>query len=329
YSETLKVLSARRRMRVELPAPSHGDSRSTVSLREKKSGVVQETSTTAPKGSAELMWEAFHAFVEKGRQPVSCAAEARDQVVLLREVPSDIVVADGRSLEAEETATASDAAGPAEPAAADEAAPDGPAGEHATADDAAAGDATVGDVVGGPAVAAASGSEPAPETLEQPVQDTGAVGAATAPGADDEVTDAWGSGLAPADDPTAQETPAEGAPTGERPRPWPPRRPRSRGPPPPLPGRRGSRRRRGRSPRHAGDTPGRRAHSGRPGAAQRPPGGAVVHRRGRLSHPSSTLDCACSHRFRAWPLRSVAIRVRSSSACQQRDVDATLVVQYI
>src|SRR5699024_2638118 len=81
-----------------------------------------------PKGSAELMWEAFHAFVEKGRQPVSGAAEARDQVVLLREVLSDIGVADRRSLEAEETATATDADGPAEPAAADEAAPDGPAG---------------------------------------------------------------------------------------------------------------------------------------------------------------------------------------------------------
>src|SRR5699024_10430538 len=42
---------------------------------------------------------------------------------------------------------------------------------------------------------------------------------AAPPGADDEVADAWGSGLAPADDPTAQETPAEGAPPGERPRP--------------------------------------------------------------------------------------------------------------
>src|SRR5699024_12884636 len=104
--------------------------------------------------------------------------------VWLAERPSAAGAAAGRSPEAEETAPAPDAAGPADPAAADEAAPDGPAAEHATADDAAAGDATAGDVVGGPAVAAASGSEPAPETLEQPVQDTGAVGAATAPGAD-------------------------------------------------------------------------------------------------------------------------------------------------
>ena len=189
YSETLQVLSARRRMRVQLPAPSHGDSRSSVSLREKKSGVVQETSTTAPKGSAELMWEAFHAFVEKGRQPVSGAAEARDQVVLLREVLSRIVVADGRSLEAEETPTATDADGSAESAGADETPTDGPAGEDT----------------------AASGSEPAPETLEQPAQDTDVVGSATAPGADDEVADAWGPDLAPSDRPRAEETPAEGA----------------------------------------------------------------------------------------------------------------------
>ncbi|WP_422115478.1 Gfo/Idh/MocA family protein [Brachybacterium sp. UNK5269] len=99
YSETVSVLSARRRMRLELPAPSHGDSRSSVSLREKKAGVVQETATVATKGSAELMWEAFHAFVEKGKPPVSGAAEAQQQVTLLREVLSSIVIADGRSLE--------------------------------------------------------------------------------------------------------------------------------------------------------------------------------------------------------------------------------------
>lgn len=109
YSETLQVLSARRRMRVDLPAPSHGDERSTLSLREKKSGVVQETSTTAPKGSAELMWEAFHAFVEKGKLPVAGAAEALLQVGLMREVLSSIVVADGRSLEAEDSEEDSEA----------------------------------------------------------------------------------------------------------------------------------------------------------------------------------------------------------------------------
>ncbi|HEX7353149.1 Gfo/Idh/MocA family oxidoreductase [Brachybacterium sp.] len=123
YSETVQVLSARRRMRVELPAPSHGDRRSTISLREKKSGVVQETATTAPKGAAELMWEAFHAFVEKGTLPVSGAAEARDQVILLREVLAGIVAADGRSLEAEESE--GDAEAEHDGAPDDGAAPDG------------------------------------------------------------------------------------------------------------------------------------------------------------------------------------------------------------
>src|SRR5699024_11905632 len=92
-------------------------------------------------------------------------------------------------LEAEETATATDADGSAEPAGADETPTDGPAGEDT----------------------AASGSEPAPETLEQPAQDTDVVGSATAPGADDEVADAWGPDLAPSDRPRAEETPAEGA----------------------------------------------------------------------------------------------------------------------
>ncbi|WP_083713422.1 Gfo/Idh/MocA family protein [Brachybacterium sp. P6-10-X1] len=122
YSERIEVLSARRRMRVELPAPSHGDRRSTVALREKKSGVVQETATTATKGSAELMWEAFHAFVEKGTPPISGAEQARTQVMLLREVLAAIVAADGRSIEKDfEEETAADDAedGAADTAGAD------------------------------------------------------------------------------------------------------------------------------------------------------------------------------------------------------------------
>src|SRR5699024_658031 len=101
YSERLQVLSARRRMQVELPAPSHGDQRSTISLREKKAGVVVETSHTDTKGSAELMWEAFHSFVERGTEPAAGTEEARAQVVLMREVLEAIVAADGRSLEPE------------------------------------------------------------------------------------------------------------------------------------------------------------------------------------------------------------------------------------
>ncbi|WP_087484878.1 Gfo/Idh/MocA family protein [Brachybacterium massiliense] len=157
YSESLQVLSARRRMRVELPAPAHADLRSTVSLREKKSGVVQEVSTTAPKGAVELMWEAFHAFVEKGKQPVSGAAEARAQVELMREVLASIVEADGRSLEADEedeTAEAStepvmevevDLAQDAEPAAAEPESAEPAADAPAAADTPAAADAPSSD----------------------------------------------------------------------------------------------------------------------------------------------------------------------------------------
>src|SRR5690625_5851201 len=88
-------------MQVELPAAAHGDQRSTISLREKKAGVVVETSHTATKGSAELMWEAFHSFVERGTEPAAGTEEARAQVVLMREVLEAIVAADGRSLDPE------------------------------------------------------------------------------------------------------------------------------------------------------------------------------------------------------------------------------------
>ncbi|MGO1408408.1 MAG: Gfo/Idh/MocA family protein [Brachybacterium sp.] len=217
YSESLQVLSARRRMRVELPAPSHGDRRSNISLREKKSGVVQETATTAPKGAAELMWEAFHGFVEKGKQPVSGAAEARDQVALLREVLSSIVIADGRSLEADESEEDTDSA-TTDGATADAATTDGATADAATTDGATTDGATTD---GATADAAAPGdaSEPATETLEQPAQDeepAESTPAAASPTAD-EVADAWGPELAPSDTPAA-DAPAEDSAT-EHPRP--------------------------------------------------------------------------------------------------------------
>ena len=99
YVERIEVLSARRRMLVELPAPSHGDQRSTLSLREKKAGTVQVTETVAGKGSAEAMWEAFHAFVDKGTAPLSGSASALAMVEQLREMLATIVEADGRSID--------------------------------------------------------------------------------------------------------------------------------------------------------------------------------------------------------------------------------------
>lgn len=100
YSEHLRVLSARKRLHVELFAPSHGDRRTAVSLREKKSGVVQETTSAAGHGAAESMWEGFHAFVVKGREPISGAASELAQVELLRRVLAAVVEADGRDIDA-------------------------------------------------------------------------------------------------------------------------------------------------------------------------------------------------------------------------------------
>ena len=101
YSERVEVLSARKRVDVTLPAPSLGDRRSAISLREKSAGAVTTTSTTATMGAAEAMWEAFHAFVDRGAKPIMGAEEARLQVIMMRDVLASIVEADGRTLDPE------------------------------------------------------------------------------------------------------------------------------------------------------------------------------------------------------------------------------------
>lgn len=101
YSERIQVLSARRRMLVQLQAPSHGDSRSTLSLREKNSGVLVESGMVATRGNAEAMWEDFHSFVEKGGDPRATSAAEAARVLLLREVLARIVEADGRTIDPE------------------------------------------------------------------------------------------------------------------------------------------------------------------------------------------------------------------------------------
>ena len=206
YSETVQVLSARRRMRLELPAPSHGDSRSTLSLREKKSGVVQETATRAPKGAAELMWEAFHAFVEKGVAPVAGAAEAQRQVTLLREVLATIVEADGRSLEKEPEQESAETGVEPEAETAEQADGEQADGEPGAAEPGAAEpDTAEPGAADAPASSATGEGEPAPETLEQPA----------APSAE-EVVDVWSAEPVPEaePDPTAEQgsAPAESAP---------------------------------------------------------------------------------------------------------------------
>lgn len=101
YVETVEVLSARRRLVADVKAPSHGDSRSTLTAREKKSGTVIEETVTANTGSAEAMWQAFHAFVEKGTEPLAGPADELRRVELMRSVLASIVEADGRTLDPE------------------------------------------------------------------------------------------------------------------------------------------------------------------------------------------------------------------------------------
>lgn len=101
YSERYEVLSARKRIDLELAPPSFLDARSSMAVREKSHGQILTTSHSSALGAAEAMWEAFHAFVDKGEAPLSGAAEAAAQVALLREVLAAIVGADGRSLDPE------------------------------------------------------------------------------------------------------------------------------------------------------------------------------------------------------------------------------------
>jgi predicted dehydrogenase len=101
YVEHLRVLSARRRIDVDLAAPSHGDEHSRFTLREKEKSRVVETSRASGTGSAEAMWEAFHAFIDKGTEPYSGAAEALAHVTLMHDVLARLVEDDGRSLEPE------------------------------------------------------------------------------------------------------------------------------------------------------------------------------------------------------------------------------------
>lgn len=77
--------------------------------------------------------------------------------------------------------------------------------------------------------------------------------------------------------------------------------------------------------RRAGDPPHLGPLRTRPAAPFR----ASVHRRPRLSDPSSTLGGGCRRRPQAWPRRSVPIPPSPSTLHQHLDVDDNDVVQYI
>lgn len=182
YRETVQVLSARRRLQLDLPAPSHGDRRSTLALREKKSGVVQETTTVATNGSAEAMWEAFHAFVEKGEPPIAGTRQALAQVELLREVLARIVEADGRTIDPESdeegTEEAAGAAVAGEADAAESAAGADAADEPGAGEESRAADGAGAAQVSGASSALAGArmtvdAEPADAAREEPTEAAG------------------------------------------------------------------------------------------------------------------------------------------------------------
>lgn len=194
YSERVRLLSARRRVEVDLAPPSFADRRSTVTLREKNSGSVTATTVVSDLGSAEAMWEDFYAFVTKGEDPGSGIPEALAELALMHEILDRIVTADGRSLEPEEpeeleeseenaaeqdpvssepAATESDPeSGPPSgedgPSGAEAAEPSGTDGPSTDADaDSGAGTAPAAGAV--PAAGAAGEQEPDADTVETPV----------------------------------------------------------------------------------------------------------------------------------------------------------------
>ncbi|GAA1713387.1 Gfo/Idh/MocA family oxidoreductase [Brachybacterium phenoliresistens] len=168
YSERVRLLSARRRVEVDLAPPSFADRRSTVTLREKNAGSVTATTVVSDLGSAEAMWEDFYAFVTKGEDPGSGIPEALAELALMHEILDRIVTADGRSLEPEEVEAEENEAdeNEADENEADENEAGEAASEDATSDDAAPA-AAASDGAGAEQPAAA-GIEPAESERDGP-----------------------------------------------------------------------------------------------------------------------------------------------------------------
>ena len=99
HVETITLTSARRRFVLDLPAPSFHDRRAVLSLRERDAGAVQETRVEGATGSAEAMWEDFHAFVTGKGEIRPGAAEELRRIALLRDLLARIVAQDGRDID--------------------------------------------------------------------------------------------------------------------------------------------------------------------------------------------------------------------------------------
>ncbi|WP_058234514.1 Gfo/Idh/MocA family oxidoreductase [Devriesea agamarum] len=102
HSDTISVLSTRRRVRADLRAPSLGDRPSRLISREKDGTAgVQEIVREFPTPCADMMWDAFHDMVTHGKAPHTGSAEALADIELARQILAEIVTAEGRTLEPE------------------------------------------------------------------------------------------------------------------------------------------------------------------------------------------------------------------------------------
>lgn len=185
YVERIDVLSARRRLHLEIPMPSELEGRSVFSSREKQHGKVTEIQERSTTGGVEAMWEAFHELVVSGTVPRTTVSSALAEVALLRQVLAEIVEADGRSIDVDPDAEDEDAEDrddtddTADDAADDAAATDAEADAEADADAAgdsddiadAADEATRGEVAGSSDEAT---DAPEPEDSAEPSADDAA-----------------------------------------------------------------------------------------------------------------------------------------------------------
>lgn len=101
YSETLTLTTARRRMVIDVPAPTHPARLVTATVREKDGGAIQQRSETSQLSPAESMWEAFGRFAARGEEPAMTSDDAARQAERAREILAVILEADGRSLDPE------------------------------------------------------------------------------------------------------------------------------------------------------------------------------------------------------------------------------------
>lgn len=109
---TVTVLASRRTVRAELASPFRIDDRSRWSVTERDDDRVAHRETTAGAGSAERMWETFHAaHTGTSASPVTDARGGEEQLRLGRRLLDAVLMARGRDLDAEAAAAAAEESG--------------------------------------------------------------------------------------------------------------------------------------------------------------------------------------------------------------------------